>query len=52
MKESSDRDLAGFGKNTKQASDPLPSRPPQIKRKEPTIHKDYYFYNNVERFIA
>ena len=31
---------------------PLPSRPPQIKRKEPTLHKDYYFYNNVERFIA
>ena len=51
MKESSDRDLTGFGKNTKQASDPLPS-PHKKEREKPTLHKDYYFYNNVERFIA
>ena len=54
MKESFHLDLAGFGKNTKQASDlpfPLPA-PPTKKRKKPTLHKDYYFYNNVARFIA
>ena len=41
-------------KATIEASDlpfPLPA-PPTKKRKKPTLHKDYYFYNNVARFIA
>lgn len=29
-----------------------PPLPPQKEREKPTLHKDYYFYNNVERFIA
>lgn len=51
MKDSSHLDLAGFGKNTKQASD-LPFPLPLQKREKTNTPQGLLFYNNVERFIA